>query len=480
MEQASLDILAVDLDGTLIQTDLLIETASLLLAKQPWMLFPMLWWLLQGRAVLKDELARRSSIDVAVLPYHRGLLRWLSERRRQGTRLYLVTASNERLAAAVADHVGLFDGVMASSRSLNLKGIAKRDALVRRFGQGSFEYVGNDGSDLVVWEASCAAHIVSSSPRFRASVRQRCQSGADFHTAAASRTTLLIAAMRPHQWMKNALIFVPLLAAHRYLDLSSLRQALLAFICFGLTASSAYLLNDLSDVNDDRHHRRKKYRPFASARLPLLWGWVLWPLLALGAFLASLALAPKGFVGSLGLYFVLTIAYSAHLKRVVLIDVVTLALLYTLRIIAGAFAIDVPLSFWLLAFSMFLFTSLAMLKRYAELRRLRGSGPGTLRGRGYRADDLELVSGLGTSSGYISVLVLALYIQDSHAASLYRHPELLWLACPVLLYWVSRAWMLSHRGEMHDDPIVFALKDHVSWGVLALLGAVALLARLVA
>jgi 4-hydroxybenzoate polyprenyltransferase len=288
----------------------------------------------------------------------------------------------------------------------------------------------------------------------------------------------MLKAMRLHQWMKNLLVFVPLMAAHQYADAPRDVLALMAFVVFSLTASSVYLLNDLVDVQDDRHHARKRNRPFASGALSLITGWLAWPVLLLVAVVLSALFLPVMFSASLGVYFVLTVAYSLHLKQLAVVDVLTLAALYTLRIIAGAAAIDVAVSFWLLLFSMFIFLSLALIKRYSELKVARDAGKsGALRGRGYEPEDLELVSSLGGSAGFIAVLVLALYIQDGQAAHLYATPQLIWLACPVMLFWISRAWLIAHRGRMHDDPIVFALKDKVSWGVGALMVGVLALAR---
>jgi 4-hydroxybenzoate polyprenyltransferase len=235
---------------------------------------------------------------------------------------------------------------------------------------------------------------------------------------------------------------------------------------FGLTASSVYILNDLADVADDRHHHRKRFRPFAFGNLSLLTGWVAWPSLLIAAFVLASTLLPASFVWVLGAYFILTLAYSLRLKQSAMLDVLTLAGLYTIRIIAGAAAISVPLSFWLLSFSVFIFLSLAFIKRFSELKTARKSGhEGNIRGRGYVHQDLELVSSMGSSAGYLSVLVLALYIQDAVNANLYGAPQVIWLACPILLYWISRAWLIAHRGQMHDDPIVFAIKDRVSWVV---------------
>lgn len=288
----------------------------------------------------------------------------------------------------------------------------------------------------------------------------------------------LLQSMRPHQWVKNLLVFVPLLAAHRYGDAASALQALLAWVAFTLAASGVYLFNDLADLADDRLHARKRLRPLAAGRLDARHARMMGPALLVAAFALSLGALPAGFTATLAAYFVLATGYSLRLKRVAILDVLALAALYTLRIIAGAAAVAVPLSFWLLAFSMFLFLSLAFLKRYAELRVAPAAEPQTrLRGRGYEVQDIALVSSLGCGAGYIAVLVLALYIQDARTAGLYATPTLIWLACPLMLYWISRAWLEAHRGRMHDDPLVFALKDPVSWVVAALFMLLFLLAR---
>lgn len=472
--------LVVDLDGTLIKTDLLAETANRFVTAQPLRALTLLNWLAQGRRTLKARLAESTRIDIASLPYNEELLDWLRAQKAQGRPIVLATASHRLLADQVARHLGLFDDVLATDAATNLKAGAKRDALVSRFGERGFDYVGNDWPDLPVWQSAAQAHVVSNSARLIERARAHGNLGLTLGHGKPPLPAALLRAMRPHQWVKNLLIFIPLMASHRYADGASALQALLAFLAFGLTASSVYLLNDLVDVGDDRHHPRKRTRPFAAGHLGLIQGWLAWPVLLAGAFTVSTLGLPWPFSAALAGYFVLTVAYSLHLKQVPVVDVLTLAGLYTLRIIAGAAAIGVPLSFWLLAFSIFLFLSLAFIKRYGELRAARASGQRlTLRGRGYETQDLELVSSLGGSAGYIAVLVLALYIQDSHTASLYATPTFIWLACPLLLYWTSRAWLIAHRGHMHDDPIVFALKDRVSWAVAVLLIVVFVLAKVV-
>lgn len=470
--------LVVDLDGTLIRTDLLVESASQFLIQHPFQFLKPLLWLMQGKVVLKTELAQCVQLDAAALPYNADVLDWLRVEKRSGRRIVLATASHRVLAEQVAQHLQLFDEVLASEGETNLKSNAKAQALIERFGEGGFDYVGNDWPDVQVWAKAHTAHVVDASASLLSRARAQGNVGQVFSRSMPSKLVAMFKAMRLHQWMKNLLVFVPLMAAHQYADVQRDVLALMAFVIFSLTASSVYLLNDLVDVQDDRHHARKRSRPFASGALSLIVGWVAWPALLLVAVVLSALLMPVLFSVSLGVYFVLTVAYSLQLKQLAVVDVLTLAALYTLRIIAGAAAIDVAMSFWLLLFSMFIFLSLALIKRYSELKVARDAGKtGALRGRGYEPDDLELVSSLGGSSGFIAVLVLALYIQDGQAAHLYATPQLIWLACPVMLFWISRAWLIAHRGRMHDDPIVFALKDKVSWGVGAFMVGVLALAR---
>lgn len=470
--------LVVDLDGTLIKTDLLIETANDALVANPLSAFKIIFSLSHGRAHLKMTLADQSRIDPAFLPYNTGLIDWLRDQKSHGRSVILATASHKLLADKVAGHLGIFDDVMATEGNVNLKAARKRDALVERFAERGYDYIGNDDADFPVWHSARKAYVVSASPRLIEKVKTLSNLAEIFPAEQPSSGISILKALRPHQWIKNLLIFVPLLAAHRFAEISSVVHILIGFLIFGLTASSVYILNDLADVGNDRHHHRKRYRPFAAGNLSLLTGWLLWPVLLLVAFSLSGFLLPWAFSGVLAAYFVLTLAYSLMLKQRAMLDVLTLAGLYTMRIVAGAAAITVPLSFWLITFSVFIFLSLAFIKRYSELKMARKNGyEGNIRGRGYVHQDLELVSSMGSGAGYLSVLVLALYIQDDHTAERYAMPQVIWLACPILLYWISRAWLIAHRGQMHDDPIVYAIKDKASWVVAACFLGVFALAR---
>ena len=476
LETQESPVLAVDLDGTLLRTDSLIESLLALLREQPFASAAVMLALSRGRAGFKAWVADQVALEMSLLPLNSPLVEWLQSQRSAGRRLVLVTASDRRIAAAMAERVDLFDEVLASDGERNLKGETKAAALVARFGRGGFDYVGDARADIPVWSAARRA-IVVGGPRLERAALQVAQVERVF-PPERGRTTALLRALRLHQWGKNLLILLPLLAAHQWTDVPSLLAAALAFLAFGLTASSVYLLNDLLDLSADRQHPSKRRRPFAAGDLPLVWGLLLTPLLLLAATILSLLALPPIFTLALGGYFLLTSAYSFGLKRKPILDVMLLAALYTMRVIAGAAAVAIPISFWLLAFSMFMFLSLALVKRYTELQGLLERGELAATGRGWHVDDLPLVQTLGTSAGMVCVLVLALYIDSEPAQLLYATPEALWLVCPLLLFWISRLWFKTHRGEMHDDPVVFALRDRLSLLIGALTAGIVLMATL--
>jgi 4-hydroxybenzoate polyprenyltransferase len=459
--------LVIDLDGTLLRSDLLIESALSHVRSRPGELFHPLYWRLRGKAYLKERLATQIMIDPAMLPYNEPLMAFVRQARAEGRKIVLATASHRIFADLVAAHLDLFDHVLATEGTTNLSAMSKRNALVAAYGEGGFDYVGNSRDDLQIWPSARRAYLVD--PEY--GVEKAARKLGNVETVIRSpegKLKLWLKALRLHQWTKNLLIFVPLLASHQVGNLALLLDGLLAFFCFGLCASSVYLLNDLLDLEDDRHHPTKRERPFACGQLPLRAGLMLIPAVLVAAFAGSLLL-PWQFAAVMGVYYLLTVAYSLSLKRIVMIDVITLGMLYTLRIIAGTFAFGVSPTFWMLTFSMFLFQSLALVKRYAELRKARRKGDvGKTRGRGYFPSDLDMIASLGSASGYLSVLVLALYVQDDSTVALYRNPEVIWLSCPLLLFWISRMWLLTHRGQMHDDPVVFAIKDRSSLLIAAL------------
>lgn len=341
----SATVLAVDLDGSLISTDLLWESATQYLAKNPLRAFLLPAMLGKGRAQLKFQLARQIELDVSTLPYRQDVLDWLHAEKSKGRRIVLATASDSLLADAISRHLGIFDEVIASSGTTNLSGDAKREALVSRFGERGFDYVGNTYVDLKVWKSAQRAIIVSPPSGLAESTAKITTVEYIFEVAKPNKLALWARALRLHQWLKNLLIFIPLLTSHRFNELSLFSNAVFAFLAFGLCASSVYLLNDLIDSQDDRLHRSKRKRPFASGDLSILQGWLAVPVPLLTALIITIAFLPEQFALALLCYYGLTLAYTFKLKRVLLLDVVTLSGLYTLRIIAGAFAIDVPLSF---------------------------------------------------------------------------------------------------------------------------------------
>jgi 4-hydroxybenzoate polyprenyltransferase len=455
--------LCVDLDGSLLATDLLHESLLSTLQRSPWLILACVVWAARGRAHLKNQLALRARLDVASLPYREEVVAFLGEERSRGRPIVLATASSVLLARQVADHLKIFDEVIASTDELNLKGRRKAAELTKRFGAGGFDYLGDSASDLPVWQAAERAHIVDRSGRLAPRVRRQAKVDRVFATGSATtRLTAMLGALRPHQWVKNLLVFVPLVAAHRLQDASLLAAAAVAFAAFCALASSAYLFNDLLDLGSDRAHPRKRQRPLASGRLSVLAGGAM-SLLALAAGAALASALPIAFQLSLAAYFGLTLAYSLGLKKVPILDIVSLAGLYTLRIIGGGYAVTAPVSAWLLAFAVFLFFSLAMVKRYAELVSFAADGVASLPGRGYVVADTNLVLTAGASSAMMSVLVLALYTNGDSVAALYSNPDALWLLCPILLYWILRIWLLAARGGMHDDPVLFAVRDPISY-----------------
>ncbi len=467
--------LCVDLDGTLVNTDTLVEAAILLVKLNPCYIAAMIFWLLSGKANLKEQIASRIKLDETTLPYNEPLLQWLRAQREAGRKLILVTAANHRIAEPIGNYLQLFSRIIASSSTRNLGATTKRDELDRLFGKGGYDYIGNSHDDLAVWSNCRKAVLVNTGNRLSARAAKRADIEASF-PRNYKPLQALIGAMRPHQWSKNLLIFVSILIAQHYTDTDLLLSTIIAFISFCLCSSSVYLINDLLDLESDRKHKEKCHRPFASGRAPLILGILTAPvLLAVSAVLAWYAGA--FFFVVLVLYFVITLGYSFYLKRVALLDVLVLAVLYTVRIIAGAAVADAMPSVWLVSFSMFIFTSLAMAKRYAELKSLELDSGTWANGRGYHVSDITIIAQLGTASGYISTLVLALYINSHDVMETYRNHGMMWLLCPLLMYWIGRIWLVASRGELHQDPVLFATRDRISYIVFGL-GLLAVMAAL--
>ena len=460
--------LCVDLDGTLIRSDMLIE--GVLASVVNPLLYRALLGLRSGnRAAFKRAVAAASEFDPALLPYHNRLLVFLREQKALGRRLVLVTAADETLAHRVAAHLGLFDEVLASDGVRNLKGPHKAEVLIERFGQGGFSYVGDSRADLHVWRAARIGVLVNVRPAVAAAARGLITIEAEFSDDGLPWLALL-RAMRPYQWAKNLLVFVPLLVSGAQLDWLGLSAAVLAFAAFSLTASGIYLLNDLADLAADRKHPRKRLRPFASGALPVQLG-----LAASGVAMASgLALAwAAGIFAVIALYALLSVSYSAKLKEMPLIDVFMLAALYSIRLVAGGEATGHQVSLWLFAFSSFLFLSLALVKRAGELAAVSPESGGQLARRGYHAGDTIILQMFGSSSAVAASLVLTLFVQSEAKEARYASPGFLWGIVPLVLFWQCRVWLSTARGYMHDDPIVYAAKDWVSW--LVALASIALM-----
>jgi 4-hydroxybenzoate polyprenyltransferase/phosphoserine phosphatase len=467
--------LVVDLDGTLIRVDLLQESALKLLRKQPQFALALPGWLLAGKAALKRRIADRVALDIASLPYDHALLDWIRTERGSGRLVVLCTGSDEHYARQVAEHLGLFDEVIASNGVENVSAHQKAETLVARFGERGFDYAGNSGADIAVWKRARRAIVVDAPESVRADAHAHADVHKEFQRSRPTLRTWL-RAMRIRQWAKNLLVLMPLAASNQVGSLHLWEQAALAFLAFGLCASAVYILNDLIDIESDRSHPRKRLRPFAAGELAPATGLlVATALMASSAAIASMG--PSAFMLSLGAYFALTFAYTFVLKSKVLIDCIVLGVLYTLRVVAGSSAVGMPTSFWLLSFSLFLFLSLAFVKRYSELAAVAELGRGDAAGRGYLATDLPMVQSMGIAAGFTSVLLLALYINGEASMRIYSHPEVLWLLIPIQLYWVSRMWMKAQRGQMHDDPVVFALRDRYSLACGALFACTLVAAR---
>jgi len=452
-------VLAVDLDGTLLRSNMLHETFWSSFGRNWKSPFTAAHALLRGRAALKRHLAQTGRVDVTTLPYDAEVLAYVQAWRDRGGRTVLVTATDQAVAERIAAHLNLFDEVHGTGDGRNLKGTIKADFLQKRFGDGGFSYAGDAYADVPVWQVAEKAITVNAAPKLRQKSEAVARS-TEHLTTGAPTVRAYARAMRPHQWLKNILVFLPMLAAHQ-LEVPTVVQALLAFVSFSLIASSVYVVNDLLDLGADRAHPRKRHRPFAAGTIPIEHGiWMAAGLVASG--LAAAAPLGLSFLLVVLLYYSMTTAYSLYFKRRIVMDICLLAGLYTIRIIAGGAATGIELSVWLLAFSIFFFFSLAAVKRQAELVDSARRKQLTARGRGYHVDDLPMISMIAIASGYVSVLVLALYVNSPAVAALYATPQGLWGICAVLLYWITKTVMLAHRGQMQDDPVVYAARDRGS------------------
>jgi 4-hydroxybenzoate polyprenyltransferase len=462
--------LCVDLDGTLIKSDSLFDALCELARRNPLQLLHIPLWVLGGRARLKAEVARRAPLDPARLPYNAGVLRYLEGQRREGRPIYLATGADISLAERVAAHLGFFQGVLATVGKTNLTSGRKLSQLRSQFDE--FDYIGNSRADLAVLAGAREAMVANPTLGLRLGLRLKKIAIVGEFIDRRPKARTVFKAIRVHQWAKNVLLFAPLLLSHK-LTADSVAAVVIAIFCFSFMASASYLVNDMLDLENDRHHATKRLRPFAAGDLAVTSG----VLLAVGLFVAAVALLPllpKTFALWLGLYIVVALGYSFYLKRIAIVDVLLLSGLYTLRLLAGGAATGTEISQWLAGFSTFLFLSLAMVKRFSEIETLRERGATATNGRGYLVTDLEQIRSFGTASAYAAVVVFMLYIGRPDVTELYRHAMRLWLIVPLLIYWLNRVWLLASRGELDDDPVVFAMRDGMSLAVGAAVAAITL------
>lgn len=465
----------MDLDGTLTKVDTLYDTFMLLVRKNPRALVQLPGWLAGGKANLKAHLTRAVTLDVTRLPYNQTLLAYLHGQHEQGRPIFLTTGADLDLARRVAAHLGIFNGVLASDGARNLTGKRKLAKFREHFPDGQFDYIGNAMPDLELLAASVQPKVANPSVALRNSLRSHGIRVDQYFQDRAPFFPSVIRAIRVHQWAKNVLIFFPFILGHKWnIDVACL--ALLAFFCFSFCASGTYVVNDLLDIEADRHHLKKRMRPFAAGDLSVLTG------LAISAILICLsavcaAFLPRSFLFWLVMYFACTLAYTFQFKRMVLVDVLGLSGLYTLRLLAGGAATRTHISHWLAGLSIFLFLSLAIVKRFAELQNALQGGLIPKNGRGYQLSDIEQMRSFGTASAFAAVVVFANYISSSDVIAVYHQPRLLWLVVPLLILWLCRVWLLAARGELNEDPVVFALTDRMSLLIGAVVAIIALLAE---
>lgn len=470
--------LFVDLDGTLLATDTVWECLVASVRKNPWLCFCLPFWLIRGRAYLKGRLAAIAMPEFATLPVRDDVMAYVREQRQSGRHVVLATASHRDIALQIAEQFGIFDDVLASDSAVNLRASAKLSAIeeyCRKHGFDRFDYIGDSRADLAVWPGAHRAIVAAPGGRIERLARGRFRNVEVLGTAQPEWAAW-VKALRPHHWSKNLLVLASVVFGHQIFVWQSLIASLGAFVAFCGVSSAVYLLNDVLDVASDRQHPAKKKRPFAAGDLMISHGIAAGGALIVATLALSILFLPISFAGVLVLYLLANALYSLWLKQKVLVDVLLLAGFFTLRVIAGGAATGIGVSEWLLAFSTFLFLSLAFLKRFSELLQAQNSGVEPATGRGYQACDLEIVRVLGPATGCLAVLVLSLYINSPQVKLLYKHPNVLWLVCPLLLFWITRIWIWANRGMNIDDPVTFSLRDRTTWltaAVVAVLAGIA-------
>jgi 4-hydroxybenzoate polyprenyltransferase len=451
--------LCVDLDGTLVKSDTLVDSLLLLVRAHPLTALKTPIWALRGKAAFKEQVTTSISLDVPNLPYNRPLLAYLQEQHVEGRKLYLTTGADSKIAERIAEHLGIFDGVLASDGRTNLTGHNKLASLQERFHDG-FDYVGNASPDLPLLAGAVQPMVANPDLALTAKLKAEKITVSRAFEDRKSRLRAIAKALRPYQWAKNVLLLVPLLLSHA-VHLNALIEVAIAAVCFSLCASSTYIVNDLLDIEADRRHPKKRQRPFASGDLPASTGVVI-AVIFVTVALTGAHFLPSRFFWLLLLYLVINLSYSLFLKRVALVDVILLSGLYALRVLAGGAAARVIISPWLGGFSIFIFLSLAMVKRFSELQNIRARGHAPSSARGYQLADIEQLRSFGTASAYAAVVVFSLYISGHEVAPLYRHANRMWLIIPFMILWISRVWLLAGRGELDEDPVLFALTDRMS------------------
>jgi 4-hydroxybenzoate polyprenyltransferase/phosphoserine phosphatase len=465
-------VLCVDLDGTLIRGNVLWESVLALLKTRPITLLLLPFWLLSGRASLKRQLAARVRLNPALLNYRQQVLNLLQQERATGRRIALTTAADRELAETISSYLGLFDEVHASDGQMNLKGANKGAFLAQHYAETGFEYVGDSAADVEVWRNARAAYVVGTEARAEQAAAVTTLKATILEPRPSFRTSLRtwINALRGHHWAKNLLLFLPLALSHN-LAVEPILRTLAGFALYGCCASGLYILNDLLDLHSDREHPWKKERPFAAGEISIPEGLLTSSILLSTALGLGFLLDVHFGLALLG-YAMLTMLYSLYLKKIALLDVFILSSFYSFRILAGALISATPLSQWFLAFSMFFFLSLAMAKRYSELLIASDLVRTGNSGRGYHHGDRELMLSLGVGSSFSAVVIFSLYVHSPDVSLLYSSPEFLFLLCPIVLYWLSRNWLLAHRGELKEDPVTLAIRDPVSYGVAVASAAV--------
>ncbi|MBS1804306.1 MAG: UbiA family prenyltransferase [Acidobacteria bacterium] len=449
--------LCVDLDGTLVKSDTLVDAILVLTRTHPHLLLQLPGALMRGKAAFKAFIASHVELDVTQLPYNRQVLHFLQEEHARGRKIYLATGADIRVVERIASHLGIFSGVLGSDGTTNLTGQKKLASLHNHFGQGGYAYIGNSTVDLALLSDASEKMLANPSTVLKRSLRKRGIAPSHIFEERANVFRSLVKAFRPHQWAKNLLILLPPLLAH-HRALSVYVQASLAFFCFCAIASSTYLVNDLLDIEADRRNVGKRTRPFASGDLSPAIGLIASATLLIFGLAVAVAL-PSDFFLWLLLYIASTFAYSLYIKRIAILDVLVLSGLYTVRILAGGAATNTPISHWLAGFAIFLFFSLAIVKRFAELEQIRLAGKQLKNGRGYLMTDVDQMRAFGTASAFAAVVVFSNYISSQDVVKLYGHPRYLWLFVPFMILWTCRVWLLASRGELNEDPVAFALTD---------------------